>query len=143
MTLRSLLLTAPLFAFALPAFAATTAPEVDVKLDHGGVWQTKAKQTATEGFIEIHNTGDTDDLLTAWSCPDAGNTTLVGKDGKALAQLVIPAGRTVALAPAGIHLQLDDLHYPVARGTIMPCAFTFAQAGELGGFLNEVKRHGA
>ena len=123
--------------------AATTAPEVDVKLDHGGVWQTKAKQTATEGFIEIHNTGATDDVLTAWSCPDAGNTDAGRQGGQAAGQLVIPAGRTVTLAHAGIHLLLNDLHYPVARGTIMPCAFTFARSGELGGFLNAVNRHGA
>lgn len=140
MTLRNLLLAAPLLLAAAPALAATTTPSINIRLDHGSVWQTTKKDTATEGFLQIHNDGPTDDVLTAWSCPDADETSLLGKDGKALTQLEIPAGQTVTLAPGGMYLALSGLHYPVDHGSVLPCAFTFEQAGELGGFLNEVKK---
>jgi len=140
MKLRPLLLAAPLLLGAAPALAATTTPSINVWLDHGAVWKTTPKATFTEGFLEIHNDGPTQDVLTAWNCPDADATTLLGKDGKPLTQLVIPAGQTVTLAPGGLYLALSGLHYGVERGTILPCSFTFQQAGLLGGFLNEVTK---
>ena len=145
MKLRDLLMAAPLLLGFAPAFAATattttTTPNVNVRVDHGSVWQTLGKQNTTEGFIQFHNDGDTQDVLTAWSCPDADNTVLMGKDGKALTQLVIPPKQTVTLAPGGIYLALSGLHYDVKRGSILPCAFTFNVAGQIGGFLNETNR---
>ncbi len=140
MTFRNLLLAASLLLGAAPAFAATTTPSINIRLDGGSVWQTSKKDTATEGFLQIHNDGPTDDVLTGWSCPDADNTVLLGKDGKALTQLVIPAGQTVTLAPGGMYLALSGLHYPVDRGSILPCSFSFQQAGLVGGFLNEVTK---
>lgn len=140
MKLHNLMLAIPLLAGAVPAFAATTTPVINIRLDHGSVWKATGKQKVTEGFIQIHNDGDTDDTLTAWTCPNAEDTVLMGKDGKPLSELTIPAKQTVTLAPGGIFLDLKDLHYPVERGSIIPCSFTFKQAGLLGGFLNEVKR---
>ncbi|MDE1906236.1 MAG: copper chaperone PCu(A)C [Rhodospirillales bacterium] len=140
MKLRDLMLAAPLLLGAAPAFAATTTPVMNIRVDNGAVWQAVGKQNTTEGFIQIHNDGPTQDVLSAWSCPDADNTVLMGKDGKPLTQLVIPAMQTVTLAPGGIYLALSNLHYPVERGSILPCAFTFDEAGDVGGFLNEVKR---
>ena len=139
MMLRNLLLAVPLL-LAAPALAATTTPSVNIRLDNGSVWQSTGKETSTEGFLQIHNDGPTDDVLTAWSCPNADNTALLDKNGKALTQLVIPAQQTVTLAPGGMYLALSGLHYPVERGTVLPCSFTFEQAGPLGGFLNEVKK---
>jgi periplasmic copper chaperone A len=140
MKLRNLLLAAPLLLGFAPAFAATTTPSINIRLDNGSVWQTKGKETTTEGFLQIHNDGPTEDVLTTWSCPDADDTALMGKDGKPLTQLVIPAKQTVTLAPGGIYLALSGLHYDVERGSVLPCSLTFLQAGPLGGFLNEVKR---
>lgn len=140
MIFRDLTLSALLLAVAAPAFAATTTPSVDIRLDHGSVWRTPPKITSTEGFVQIHNDGDTDDVLTAWSCPNADQTVLTGQDGKPLTQLTIPAKQTVTLAPGGVYLALTGLHYPVQRGSIMPCAFSFERAGEVGGFLNEAKK---
>lgn len=140
MKFLSLLLTTSLLLGAAPALADTTTPSINIRLDHGSVWQTIKKETTTEGFLQIHNDGTTEDMLTAWSCPNADNTVLMGKDGKPLAQLVIPAQQTVTLAPGGMYLALSGLHYPVERGSVLPCSFTFQQAGMVGGFLNEVKR---
>ncbi|MDE1896442.1 MAG: copper chaperone PCu(A)C [Rhodospirillales bacterium] len=140
MKLCNLMLAAPLLLGAAPAFAATTTPVLNIRVDHGSVWQAEGKQNSTEGFIQIHNDGPTQDVLSAWSCPDADSTVLMGKDGKKLTQLVIPAKQTVTLAPGGMYLALNSLHYDVERGSILPCAFTFDEAGAVGGFLNEVKR---
>lgn len=121
------------------AHAETTTPVINIRLDHGMVWKTKPHQTRTEGFLQIHNDGTTDDTLKGWSCPNATSTKLMAANGKVLEQLVIPAGHVVTLAPGGMYLALSGLQYPVERGSIMPCAFEFAQAGQIGGFLNEVK----
>lgn len=141
MKLRDLLLAAAaLVAATLPAAAGSLVPAMNLRLDHGSVWQANTKQSVTEGFLQIHNDGPTDDTLTGWNCPAAGTTTLVDKDGKPLDHLTIPAGKTVTLSPDGLHLVLGGLLFPIERGSILPCSFTFTQAGELGGFLNEVKR---
>ncbi len=140
MTFRNLLLAASLLLGSAPALAATTTPSINIRLDNGSVWQTSKKETTTEGFLQIHNDGPTEDVLITWSCPNAEDTVLMGKDGKPLTQLVIPAKQTVTLAPGGIYLALNGLHYKVERGSVLPCSFTFQQAGPVGGFLNEVKR---
>ena len=131
MKLRPLLLALPLLAS--PGFALA---EIDVTLDHGSVWQTNKKGVQTEGFLRIHNTGSVADVLTAADCSIAGSTELVGADGKALDSLDIPAGQTVTLSLAGPHLLLKNLRYTVDYGSILPCAFTFQQAGDLLGYLN-------
>lgn len=134
----------PLLVVGLVGSAAaqpeTTTPIINIRVDHGAVWKTTDKQTNTEGFIQIHNDGTTDDALISVSCPNAARTQLLAANGSALKTLLIPAGHTVTLAPGGMLLRLDNLHYPVERGSIMPCAFVFEQAGQIGGFLNEVKR---
>lgn len=135
--LFSLLISGVLGAGA--AYAETTTPIINIRLDHGAVWKTNGRETTTEGFLQIHNDGTTDDTLTSWSCPNATSTKLMAANGKVLEQLVIPAGHVVTLAPGGMYLALSGLQYPVERGSIMPCAFEFAQAGQIGGFLNEVK----
>ena len=140
MKIRDLKLAAFLLFAATSALADTTTPIVNIRVDHGAVWKAIGKQNTTEGFIQIHNDAATQDVLSAWSCPDADNTVLMGKDGKPLTQLVIPPKQTVALAPGGIYLALSGLHYPVERGSILPCALTFDDAGPVGGFLNEVER---
>jgi len=122
-----------------PAFAQDAGqPTGDVTLDHGSVWQTKKVGATTQGFLEVHNSGAADDVLTAWDCPIAGETDLVDAAGKPLQSLTIPAGKTVSLAQNGPHLVLQNLHYTVDFGSVLPCAFTFENAGYLGGFLNEV-----
>jgi len=116
---------------------------VDVKLDHGTVWQTKKIGNTTQGFMEIHNTGDHADVLTAWSCPIADTTTLVDASGKPLHELDIPAGQTVTLAANGPHLLLQTTHYTVDIGSVVPCALTFQGAGDIGGYLNSVPAPGS
>jgi len=123
------------FVLAMPGLALA---ESNVSVDHGTVWQTVKIGDSTQGFIEIHNSGDQSDVLTSWDCSIADTTTLVDANGKPLTSLNIPAGATVTLAPGGMHLVLQNLHYTVDRGSILPCSLTFQGAGVLGGYLGAV-----
>ena len=131
MKLRPFLLALPLLASPGLALA-----EIDLTLDHGSVWQTRKVGVRTEGFLQIHNTGSVADVLTAANCSVAGSTALVGADGEELDSLDIPAGQTVTLSLTGPHLLLKHLRYTVDYGSILPCAFTFQQAGDMLGYLN-------
>jgi copper(I)-binding protein len=112
--------------------------EIDVTLDSGTVWQTKKIGYTTQGFLQIHNTGSTADVLTGFNCTIADATLLVGADGKSLQSLTIPPGQVVTLAAKGPHLLLQNLHYTVDVGSVVPCSFTFQNAGDIGGYLNSV-----
>ncbi len=139
--LGSALLTALLLATPAAALLATPAAALaaqDITADHGAVWPVKKIGQSTQGFVQIHNTSGTADVLMAWNCTIADTTALVGADGKPLQSLVIPAGQTVTLAPDGPHLLLQTAHFPVAMGSIVPCAFTFQNAGAIAVYLNEV-----
>jgi copper(I)-binding protein len=112
--------------------------EIDVTLDHGAVWQTKKTDNTTQGFLQIHNTSDTADVLTGFDCSIADASLLVGVDGKTLQSLTIPPGQVVTLAANGPHLLLRNMHYTVDSGSVVPCSFTFQNAGDIGGYLNAI-----
>lgn len=128
---------AVLAALWLGACGAAMAGQ-DLKVDHGAVWPTKKIGAPTQGFMQIHNNAAAGDVLTGWSCPIADTTTLVDAAGKPLQSLAIPAGGSVTLAPDGPHLLLQGTHFAVARGSVLPCALTFQNAGDIGAYLNEI-----
>jgi len=109
-------------------------PSTDVTAHRGSVYQTDSDGKATQGFLEIDNTGAADELTGA-VCPNADNTSLVGADGRTVSSLPIPARRNIVLAPGGVHLTLQNLHFPVQYGSIVPCSLTFAAAGTVSVFL--------
>lgn len=109
-------------------------PSTDVTAHHGSVYQTSNGGNVTQGFLEIDNTGGADELIGA-TCPIADDTSLVGPDGQAVPNLTIPARQTVVLAPGSAHLALQNLHFSVQYGGIVPCSLTFAGAGTVSVFL--------
>lgn len=129
----------PLF-LALPLLAGPglARAEINIVLDHGAVWQARKIGAQTEGFLQIHNKGGAADILTGANCSIADSTELVDGQGHALPSLTIPAGQTVTLSPSGPHLLLHHLRYTVESGSILPCAFTFAEAGDMLGYLNAI-----
>ncbi|WP_297493736.1 copper chaperone PCu(A)C [Acidocella sp.] len=133
MKLRSIALGLALLLPALPACA-----DAVLTLDHGTVWQTAKDNQDTEGFLQIHNTGDAPDSLTSVSCSIAASTVLADAGGKTLPSLVIPPGGTVTLSANGPHLLINDARYKVKRDGILPCAFSFTRTGSLIGYLNAV-----
>lgn len=138
MKFRSLALAftlVPCFAFAA---GASVPAGPSITLNHGMVWRTKAPGVTTQGFLQIHNTGDTADTLTGANCTIAASTTLVDKNGKVLRGLEIPPGKTVTLSPDGPHLVIADVRYRVKKDGILPCAINFASSGTLVGYLNAI-----
>jgi len=111
---------------------------IDITVDHGAVWQTKQVGDQTEGFFDIHNKGDSADVLTAADCFDADTTSLVDASGKPLQSLTLQPGQSLSLTQNGPHLLLLNTHFKVDFGSVLPCSFTFQSAGDIAGYLNAV-----
>ena len=120
---------------AEPAMAQTAE---NLSLDHGAVWQTLKTGDTTQGFLQIHNSGNMADVLTGWDCSIADATALVGANGKPLQSLAIAPGQTLILTQNGPHLLLESTHDTVDYGSVVPCAFSFQNAGQVAGYLNAV-----
>lgn len=129
---------APAFALALllPALPARADPLL--QLDHGTVWQTSKPGQDTQGFLQIHNTGDEADTLTGADCTIGESTVLVDAKGNPLQSLEIPPGQTVTLSPDGPHLLINAARYVVRKNGILPCSINFAESGDLIGYLNAI-----
>jgi copper(I)-binding protein len=133
-----LLALALALAFSLPALPAWASPIIS--LDHGSVWQTTKPGQDTQGFLQIHNTGDEPDTLTGANCTIAAGTILVDAKGNPLTSLEIPAGQTVTLSGTGPHLLINGARYRVEKDGILPCSVSFALSGDLIGYLNAIKK---
>lgn len=118
---------------ALPAHAAAV-----LTLDHGTVWQTNQAGQNTQGFLQIHNSGDAPDVLTSANCTIAASTVLVDASGNVLQSLTIEPGQTLTLSGNGPHLLINNARYQVLKDGILPCAFSFSGSGSLIGYLNAV-----
>ena len=89
--------------------------------------------------MTIENTGDDDDALLGGSTDRAQTVEvhemrvqddigiMVAHDGP----LVIPAGESVALEPAGLHIMLIDLNDDIRLGDTFDLTLEFEQAGEV------------
>lgn len=90
-------------------------------------------------YMTIENTGDDDDTLLGGSTDRAQTVEvhemrvqddigiMVPHDGP----LVIPAGESVALEPAGLHIMLIDLNDDIRLGDTFDLTLEFEQAGEV------------
>lgn len=109
-------------------------PSTDVTAHHGSVYQTGNDGKTTQGFLEIDNAGPADELTGA-VCPIADDTSLVDANGQKVSDLPIPARQKFVLSPSGAHLILQNLHFSVQYGGIIPCSLTFSGAGTVSIFL--------
>jgi copper(I)-binding protein len=109
-------------------------PSTDVTAHHGSVYQTGNNAQTTQGFLEIDNSGAADELTGA-KCSIADTTSLVDASGAPVSNLPIPAQQNVRLTADGTHLILQNLHFSVQYGGIIPCSLSFAQAGTVSVFL--------
>jgi copper(I)-binding protein len=125
-----LALATAVISFASPPGAST----VSIVVNHGTIYQTEKAGDPTQGFLQIHNSGDAD-TLTAANCPLADTTSLVGPNNQPITNLGIPAKQDVILAANGPHLQLTGTHFPVQFGGIIPCSLTFKNTGLISVFL--------
>jgi copper(I)-binding protein len=133
MNFRAVLAVLGLTLSALPAAARVGS---DITVNNGVVWTTFHKGANTEGFLQIHNTGATDDVLASVDCTIGAQTQIVDANGNVLPSVTIPAGQTITFSPTGTHIVILSMRYLVEDGSIVPCAMSFRDNGDVGAYLN-------
>ncbi len=109
----------------------------DLVIHH--VWSAEAPAAApvAAGFVEITNTGKTDDTLVKATAEIAGTVQLhemsmsgdVMKMAEVKGGIAIPAGKTVTLQPMGLHIMLMNLKAHPKLGEHFKGTLTFKNAG--------------
>lgn len=112
-------------ALLLAAMLAMPACAADIKIENAWVRAPAPGQAVVGGFMDI--TSPVEARLVAAQSPVAAVTELheMGmKQGvmtmRAVSHIALPAGRTVKLAPGGLHLMLIDLKKPLKPGDKVP-----------------------
>jgi iron complex outermembrane receptor protein len=109
-----------------------------IVIDHPWSRPTAPGMPMGVAYFTLTNHGSADDALIAASTPVAARvefhqTTLA--DGVArmrpLAQVPLPAGKTVKVEPGGIHLMLVELRQALAPGSEVPLTLEFRDAGKV------------
>lgn len=131
---RTILATATLLSLLAPAAWA----EGDITVAHIRAFETAPTAMAGGGFMEITNTGTTDDMLVGIIAdfPRVELHTTNFTDGVAqmmhLDGIAIPAGETVTLEPGGYHVMFMGLQGdPFEVGELIPATLVFEHAGEV------------
>jgi hypothetical protein len=138
-------MTSSLVAAALiGCFAGTPVRADDVKA--GDLLITQAWTRATPGgakigggFLSIENKGSSPDKLVGVSADVAGKVEVheMATDGGVMKMrpveggLTIDPGKTVKLAPGGLHLMMMDLKSPLKQGDKLPVTLQFEKAGKV------------
>jgi copper(I)-binding protein len=123
-----------LAAAALTLVGATAAAQVQV--DRAWARPTVQGQQAGGGFFSM--TSVADDRLIGGSTPAAErlelHTMAMQGDVMQMRQvdaIELPAGKTVALQPGGLHVMFVGLKQPLVLGGKLPVTLTFEKAGEV------------
>jgi periplasmic copper chaperone A len=135
-----------IFAFAALAAALFAAPAGAQEVKAGGLVITQAWSRATPsgakiagGYLTIENKGATPDRLLGGSAEIAGKIEvheMTMNNGVMTMRpldkgLTIDPGKTVKLAPGGIHLMIMDLKAPFKQGEKVPVTLEFEKAGKV------------
>ncbi|WP_404947018.1 copper chaperone PCu(A)C [Rhizobium terrae] len=91
------------------------------------------------GYFTVRNNGAADDRLVSASSPIAGTVELheMAMQGQVMKMrrldggIAIPAGKTVELAPGGLHLMFMKVTEPFKNGGKVPVTLTFEKAGKV------------
>lgn len=126
-----------LFFAAIALLIPFSASAADIAVKSPWVRASLVQSEVTAGYLEITNSGKTDDALVSASSPVAGHMEIhtMKMDGgimqmRKLEKLDIPAGKTVTLAPGGDHLMFFELKQTLKKGESVPITLTFKKAGE-------------
>lgn len=134
--MRAWILAAGLIAAASGAAAADYAAK---GLRISQPWSRPAAQGGVgAGYLTITNTGKSADTLLRVETAAAASASLhtMTMNGPVMsmrqaAGLVIPPGRSVALAPGGAHIMLTGLKAPLKLGAKAPAVLVFQHAGRV------------
>jgi len=125
-------------------FVASSAGAEDVKAGDLVITQAWARATpggskVGGGFLIIENKGSAPDKLVGASAEAAGKVEVhemttdngVMKMRPVEGGLTIDPGKTVKLAPGGLHLMMMDLKGPLKQGDKLPVTLEFEKAGKV------------
>jgi copper(I)-binding protein len=129
-------------ALAAMQLATATAQAADYDVGAVHIAQPWARATpkgasAAAGYMTVSNAGTTPDRLTCVSTEAAARCEIhtMSLEGGIMKMrpveggLEIPAGGTVTLKPAGLHVMLVDLKHPLEQGKMVEVTLKFEQAG--------------
>ena len=131
---------------ALMAMSLTAAPSYahafklgDLEIKHPWSRATPKSAKVGGGYLTVINHGAMPDRLLSVSSPTAGKVELhemTVQDGIMKMRpmpngIVIEPGKTVALAPGGLHIMFLDLAAPFEQGKSFAAKLTFEKAGEV------------
>ena len=138
------MMTGLMFASLVACVLATAARAEDVKAGDLVITQAWARATPAGakiggGFLTIENKGTAPDKLIGVSADGAGKIEVhemtmnngVMKMRPVEGGLTIDPGKTVKLAPGGLHLMMMDLKGPLKQGDKMPVTLQFEKAGKV------------
>ena len=130
-------------AFAAALMLALSSPVAAQKTEIGQLiinqpWTRATPARNGAAYLDVKNVGKTDDRLLGATMPGAARVEIHGMSTtggimrmREQAQgIAIPAGRSVRLAPGGMHLMLIGLKQPLVQGGRVPLTLRFAKAGE-------------
>lgn len=136
--MKHLILTTALLLSAPAAFACETVTVGDLTIEHAWSKATIGVDRPAVLYVEITNSGSSDDALVGISTPAAASPMMhetVITDGVAsmphAMSVPVPAGQTVQLAPGGYHGMLMGLTAALKEGDRYPVTLTFEKAGEV------------
>lgn len=121
-------------ALAAALFITGAAGADSVKVANAWARATARGQTTTVVYLEL--TSDTNAALVAAGTPLAQRVELhsMSTEGaimrmRPLPRIELPAGKTVKLAPSGVHLMLIDLKQPLKAGDKLPLVLSVQSSG--------------
>ena len=122
---------------------ATAAPAHEfqlgsLKIGHPWARPTLPGQSAGGAYLSVTNNGGAPDRLLGGSSPAAAGVEVheMRMEGDVMRMremqgLELPAGKTVTLAPGGLHLMLTGLKAPLKLGDKLALKLRFEKAGEV------------
>lgn len=133
------LVSGTLLAASLLAIAACGSAAARPTISDAWVRATTAGADTSAAYLVIANPGSVADTLLSASSPAATSVELhqtstdsSGMTGMApMANLAIPAGGSVTLAPGGAHLMIMGLHQPLVAGGAIEVDLVFEHAGTI------------
>ena len=146
------------FAFAVLVCGLVAGPARAEDVKAGDLVITQAWTRATPGgaktgggFLTIENKGSAPDKLVGVSADVAGKVEVheMAMDGGVMKMrpveggLTIDPGKTVKLAPGGLHLMMMDLKSPLKQGDKLPVTLQFEKAGKVAGHARRAGRRRA
>lgn len=125
-----------LIVFAAPALADSVKVG-DLEITNAWARATPPGAATAAAYLTVTNRGAAADTLTAVETPVAGMAMLhkmemdngVMKMRMVEGGIAIDPGKTVTLAPNGLHIMLMDMKEPLKAGGTLQLTLTFAKAG--------------